>query len=273
MQILTKKNWFSLISFVMLGCFYLLTQKIIRMKTKTSSGRVKCVANFETLSTSVTSYGSAYNPSRDALKISALTPQLAAGKTVLGTLNTADAAWHLAVDARLDAFKPLSKLASRVLSAIQSTETTTLVDETAAALVHKLQGRRATPKMTAGEKQAAEADGKVIVEKSSSQLGFDLRVNTLDELIKLLGSVTQYAPNENDLKLAALTVLLTDLKAKNTAVKTAVVALQTARIACDEVLIKPCTGICPIGKDVKAYVKSVFGIHSPQYKNISRLKF
>ena len=104
-------------------------------------------------------------------------------------------------------------------------------------------------------------------------MSFVSRIDNLDKLIKLLTSVTAYAPNEADLKVTALTTLLTDLKAKNTAVITAEAPLTNARIARNDVLYKPGTGVVDTSVDVKTYVKSVFGATSPQYKTISGLTF
>jgi hypothetical protein len=140
-------------------------------------------------------------------------------------------------------------------------------------LVRKLQGRRSTPKMTDEEKKTAEAEGKAVNEISSSQMSYDSRLDNFDKLIKLLTSEPEYSPNEADLKIDSLTTLYNDLNTKNTAVINATVPLNTARIARDQVLYTPLTGIVDISVDVKTYVKSVFGATSPQYKAISGLKF
>ena len=127
--------------------------------------------------------------------------------------------------------------------------------------------------MSEEDKKVAAEAGNEVTEISSSQLSFDSRIDNLDKLIKLLTSVTAYAPNEADLKVTALTTLLTDLKAKNTAVITAEAPLVNARIARNDVLYKAGTGLVDTSVDVKTYVKSVFGATSPQYKTISGLKF
>lgn len=53
-------------------------------------------------------------------------------------------------------------------------------------------------------------------EISSSQMSYDNRLDNLEKLIKLLASVTLYAPNEEALQVATLTSLYTDLQPKNT---------------------------------------------------------
>lgn len=127
--------------------------------------------------------------------------------------------------------------------------------------------------MTEEEKKVAAEAGNEVTEISSSQMSFDSRLDNLDKLIKLLTSVTAYAPNEADLKVTALTTLYTDLRTKNTAVITAEAPLVNARIARNDVLYKAGTGVVDTSVDVKTYVKSIFGATSPQYKTISGLTF
>ena len=243
------------------------------MASTSETGHPINVANFETIITDVTSYGATYNPSKASLKVTALNTLLASAKSAVNAVSAAEPAHKLATDARDAAFKPLSPLVTKVINALKATDTTAQVDESAQTLVRKLQGRRATPKQTEEAKKAAEAAGKPIVEISSSQMSFDSRIDNFDKLIKLLTSVTLYAPNEADLKVTALTAVLTDLKAKNLAVTTTEVPLNNARITRNDVLYKANTGLVDIALDVKTYIKSVFGASSPQYKKISKIKF
>ena len=104
-------------------------------------------------------------------------------------------------------------------------------------------------------------------------MSYDSRLDNFDKLIKLLSSVPAYAPNEADLKIAALTALYTDLKAKNLAVLNAEIPLNNARISRNDILYKENIGLVDVASDVKTYIKSVFGATSPQYKAVSTLKF
>jgi hypothetical protein len=104
-------------------------------------------------------------------------------------------------------------------------------------------------------------------------MSYDSRLDNLDKLIKLLASEPEYAPNEADLTIDLLTTLYSDLSSKNTAVINAAVPLNNARIARNNVLYTPLTGVVDISVDVKMYIKSVFGAKSPQYNAISGLTF
>lgn len=237
------------------------------------TGHAVNVANFETLLTTVTALGASYNPSKSSLKLPALQDLLTASKGSLNAVNIAQSAYSNAVDAREVAFEPFSKLITRVNNALKASETTPQVDESAQTIIRKLQGKRASAKLSDDEKTALEAEGKEVNQISTSQLSYDSKMENLDKLIMLLESVPFYAPNEEELKITSLKALQTALKGANMDVITANIQLTNARIARNEILYKPISGLVDIAFDTKVYIKSLFGATSPQYKQISKLKF
>lgn len=243
------------------------------MANNSETGHANNVANLEKLVTNVTSLGAVYNPSKGSIQLLALNSLLGTAKAAINDCNMAEANWKKAVKARELAFEPLSKLMTRVSNALKASGSSSQIDETAMSLFRKLQGRRATPKMTSEEKQAAEAEGKTVKESSSSQMSFDSRLDNFDKLIKLLASIPEYAPNEPELSVDGLTALYNELSSKNLEVVTAEAPLTNARIARDQALYTPLTGVIDISLDVKSYLKSVFGATSPQYKAFSGLTF
>lgn len=243
------------------------------MSSITESSHANNVANFEELISYAIGYGAIYNPPKLSIKIAGLQNILNNSKTVSNAVNAALPAYRNAVDAREAAFLPLSKLIRRVMNFLKATDTTEQVDDSANTLVRKIIGTRATAKKTDAEKQILAAEGKEVKEISSSQMGYDNRLDNLDKLIKMLSSIPLYAPNEADLKVTALTALYLDLKAKNLAVATSFITLSNTRIARNDVMYKVNVGLYDISSDVKLYIKSVFGATSPQYKQISGLKF
>ncbi len=243
------------------------------MAKTSETSHLKNVTNFDELIAYITSYGAAYNPSRASIQLNELKALSANAKPYLSAVSDALPAYDNAVAARKAAFAPVGKLITRVNNAIKATETTEQVDESVRTLVRKLQGRRATPKKTEAEKAAALEAGKTIVEISSTQMDYDSRVDNLDKLIKLLNSITLYAPNEEELKITALIALHNDLKAKNLDVLNTEVIVSNVRNARNEFLYKSLTGLVDIALDTKTYIKSAFGATSPQYKQISKLKF
>lgn len=242
------------------------------------TGHAKNVANFEELNSFCTSYGALYNPVKASIKTAGLTTALTNARTAVTAVNNAFIVYDNAVSARKLAFKPLDNLITRVYSSLNASDVTEQLKENAKTIVRKLHGRRASQYLTDEEEKAAklkaETEGTKFHEQvSSSQMSFDNRIDNFDKLIKLLASIPAYNPNEADLKVAALTTLLTDLKAKNTAVINAIVSISNARIQRNDILYKKTTGLIDISIDVKNYIKSVFGASGNQFLQISKIKF
>lgn len=243
------------------------------MSSTTETGHAKNVANFEQEISYASAYGAAYNPSKAALHLDVLQALAGNAKNAVKAVNTAFPAYSKAISDREVAFSPLSKLTTRIFNALKATDTAEQEIENVKTIVRKLQGTRATPKKTEAEKLALAAEGKAIKEVSSSQLSFDNRLNNFDKLINLLANNPLYAPNEPELQVVTLTALYSAMETANYAVIAATAPLSNARIARNEVLYKPDTGLVDIALDVKSYIKSLFGASSPQYKQVSKLKF
>lgn len=243
------------------------------MASSTETGHAKNVAHFDELISSALGYGASYNPTKASIKLEALQSVSTTAKNAIGGVNSVFPAYSNAVAAREAAFAPLSKLVTRVLNALKATDSNVRVDDNANTIARKIQGKRATPKMTEAQKKAEADAGKDVVEISSSQMSYDSRLENFDKFIKLLSSVPQYTPNEEDLKVTVLTSLYNDLKAKNIAVVSASTPLDNARILRNEVLYKTNTGLVDLAIDTKTYIKSVFGAMSPQFKLVSKLEF
>ncbi len=243
------------------------------MGSTSESGHAKNVSNFDELISECTSFGATFNPSKTIIKLPGLQATAASSKAAMAAVNTALAALSNASAARQVAFEPLSKLTTRAVNALKATDSSEQIDESAKSLARKIQGTRASAKLTDEEKKALTAEGKEAKQISSSQMSFDMRLDNLDKFIKLLAAIPAYAPNENDLKVATLTATYNDLKAKNQACVAAYTQLNSARIVRNDVLYKSNVGVVDSALDVKTYVKSVYGTSAPQYKQISKLEF
>jgi hypothetical protein len=242
------------------------------MASTTETGHAKNAATFEDLISFCTGYGASYNPSKVALKLPGLNTQLAAANAALQAVKTAKTAYDNATNAREISFKPMKSLATKIVSALTATEAADQTVDDVKTTNMKIQGRRAVKV----EKPSAEALAKgaePVKTASTSQQSYDKMIDHFAQLIATLTAEPKYLPNENELKLTALNTLLTDLKAKNTAVINATTAASNARIARDKALYAETTGVVDTALDVKTYVKSVFGASSPQYKQVSGLKF
>ena len=243
------------------------------MTNTSETGHAKNVTNLESLITSIIALETSYNPSRDSIKLTSLQTLLTASTESLNAVNIAQAAYSNAVAARKVAFEPFSKLITRVMNSLKASGASTQVVQSARTIVRKLQGRRASAKITEEEKKAIEAEGKEVNQISASQMSFDNRIENFDRLIMLLSSIPLYNPNEAELKVETLKALHNQLKEKNTEVILPIVQLSNSRIARNKILYSENTGLVDVALDSKTYIKSIFGATSPQYKQISKLRF
>jgi len=242
------------------------------MPSTTETGHAKSVATFEDLISFCTGYGATYNPSKAALKLPALTTQLTGANAALQAVKTAKTAYDNATNARELAFKPMKPLATKIINALAATEATAQTVDDVKTTNLKIQGRRAV-KVEKPDAEALAKGAEPVKTASTSQQSFDKMIDHFAQLIATLTAEPKYLPNENELKVATLNTMLTDLRAKNTAVIASTTALSNARIARDKALYGETAGMVDTAQDVKQYVKSVFGATSPQYKQVSGLRF
>jgi len=243
------------------------------MASTSETGHSKNVANMDQLASFTLGYGPAYNPSKSSLKTESLVDLSKIAKNAINNVALAFPIYGNAIADRERSFKPLGILATRILNAIKASDTSSQVVENAKTLVRKIQGRRATPKKTPDEKKTLEAKGIQTVEISASQMSFNGRLESLDKLIKLLSTLPMYTPNESELKIDALIALYTNLQRKNEAVVSAIPPLSNARLIRNNILYMEKTGLVDTAMDAKAYIKSLYGAASPEYRQVSGLAF
>lgn len=241
------------------------------MASTSETGHSKNVANFEDLISFCTGYGTKYNPSNPTLTLTALNTLFTNAKASLTTLNTTLVPWTNAVNAREIAFKPLNPLVTRIINALDSTEASAQIVADAKSISKKIQGVRAKPKTSAPiDPNNPNPDPKTI---SASQMSYDSRIENLDKLVKLLAGQPEYTPNETELAVPALETLQSNLKDLNTTAVTTYTDVSNSRIARNNILYSPVTGLVEIAGSVKKYIKSVFGATSPEYKQVSAIQF
>ena len=243
------------------------------MASTFETGHAKNVANFDELISFITGYGAVYNPSKASLKLTALKTLSTNAKNAVNTVNGAMPSYKNAVANRQSAFTPLSKLITRVMNAAIVTMSKEEEIEHVRSLVRKIQGRRAEAKKSEEELQALALVGKETKNISASQMSYDNRIDSLDKLIKLLSSNTLYKPNETELKLTSLTNLFKQLSDANALVLQATVPLSNARLVRNDVLYLGEDCLVTVALESKTYIKSLFSVGSPQYKQISKLYF
>lgn len=244
------------------------------MASTSETGHAKNVANFETLISFCAGYGTNYNPSKANLKVPALQTQLASCKANIASVTSTSVAFNNAVNARMIAFDGLKKLSTRLINSLEVSGATSQTIKDAKTVNAKVQGSKLT-KADAGlvpiEPNAivVETDKSI----SASQQSYTSLIEHFSKMITILSTEPTYVPNENPLKIATLNTQLTNLKNTNTAVINAYTTVSNSRISRDQSLYNSTNGLCETAKEVKMYVKSVFGATSQQYKQVSGIEF
>lgn len=245
----------------------------VKTSAITETGHAKNLSNFNAVVAAAGSFGSTFNPQRTELTVPEMDSLAGKCDKAIADVSLARASYKIALDARNSAFSPLNKKVTRIMNALKASSTTDNLDKSAREIVRKIQGVRARPKRTEEEKTADKEAGIVYDEVSASQMSYDNRASNFRELVQFLSSIPEYKPNEAEFKVESLKQYSDDLNAKNTAVVAAMVALNNARAARNDLMYKPVTGMVDIALDVKSYLKSVFGPTSLQFKKVSRLEF
>ncbi|GAB4343527.1 MAG: hypothetical protein OHK0038_23630 [Flammeovirgaceae bacterium] len=242
------------------------------MASISETGHARNVANLENLISFCKGYGESYNPSKDSIKINALNVLLENSRTALGNVTEKLTIYNSAINNRFTVFKNLKPLCTKLISALMATNASPKTIEDAKGINRKIQGTRANKKNSTEVKteNTAPSEEKTV---STSQQSYDQLAEHFAKLIALLQNEPNYTPNETDLKITTLNNLLSDIKNANSAVTKAMTDLSNSRIIRNEIFYKEDTGICSVAQDVKNYIKSIYGATSPQYKQVSKIKF
>ena len=241
------------------------------MTKNTDTGHVKNVANFEMLLTACSAQSVSYNPSNPTLSIASLKAVLADAKAKLKATNDAQIELTLTINHRQDAFKPLAKLITRVLNALEACGASDSYMYDARSLADKIRGNNNKKKTS--DSPDLNSDTIVKRSKSTSQRSFDLLTEHFSKFITMLEELHVYVPNEEELKINSLKKYQKELNDLNQRINEKKVLAQQFLIERDHVLYAPETGLVPIANTVKQYIRSIYGIQSPQNQNIKSLIF
>ena len=239
------------------------------MASQSEVGHAKNVANFADLISYCTAYGSTYNPSKAALQLTALNTLLTSAQTELANVTTAKNTFNTVTGDRQLTFEPLKPLATKIFNYLSVTDASVQIIADAKTINNKLQGKRTG---TTAENPPTEGENQNNTVSVSRQ-SYDMLTENFAAFVDLVSSVPSYTPNETELTTVSLNNYLIELQTANTNVINAEVVYSNARISRNQVLYADNTGLVAIALDVKKYVKAIFGATSPQYKQISGIKF
>jgi hypothetical protein len=240
------------------------------MASVSEVGHAKNIANLQDLISFCQGYGAVYNPTKSSLTITSLQTLYQTSLTSLNTAKTQKTSFDNATNERKNAFSPLKPLATKIVNAFAVSGVDTLAVANAKTVNKKLQGTTKKASTSSTGIPPLEGLGGGI---STSQQSYDRLIDHFANLIEVLQQNTLYNPNENDLKVTALQAKLIELQTKNSNLINAYTQYSNAMIQRNQILYNPLAGLVQTTKEVKQYVKSIFGANSPQYKQVSGLEF
>lgn len=238
------------------------------MASTSETGHAKNVANLQDLIEFISAYGPNYKPSKTKLQLSEIIKLKTDAETSLTEVITKNTDFNTKVNLRVITFNDLSPLSTRLVAALQATDASPETIADAKSFQKKIQGKRSsTPKTPLDPNQPAP---KTI---SASQLSYDQLIQHFSGLKAVLASEITYTPNEIDLQITTLDTKIVDLNEKNTAVAQTYTAVSNARITRNKILYTNDNSIFETAKEVKLYVKALFGSTSPEYAQIKGIDF
>ena len=240
------------------------------MKSTSETGHAKNIANFQDLISFCQGYGTSYNPTKESLKIAQLQAQYQSTLDKLNITKTQKATFDNATNERRNGFADLKSLSTKIVNSLAVSGADSLAVNNAKSVNKTIQGTSSKKTKTA---QVDSENSTTSTGISTSQQSYDRLIDHFANLIEVLQQNTIYSPNENDLKLTSLQTKLNHLQTTNTNLINAYTLYSNAMIERNQSLYNPLIGLVQTAKEVKQYVKSVFGATSPQYKQVSGLEF
>jgi hypothetical protein len=228
----------------------------------------KVVAAFDKVLGNCNALGGMYNPSKESLKVTALTSLLTSAQESLKAVDNAKADLITAINARQKVFHPLASIGTRILNAVQVTDASPQL--IADIKLYRDRFRKTVSRSSKVPKVKPEDSSKAqpISADSSrgplSHLDFESKITNFGMMIELLKKDGNYGPNEADISIAALTAYYKMLTEHNKAVHDAKVRLNRARLVRREMVYGE-KGVNKTRIAVKKYILSVFGGTHPEY--------
>lgn len=230
------------------------------------------VVSFKSLITKIQTFDR-YNPSRADLSIESLITKKTEAESFAAAVIVSKTNFKNSVSARKIAFEGNDKLMTRVLSALKisgvAAHTVTQVE----SMIRDVKGIRLSDRLTEEEIAAAKEKGEEVNQNTIHNKTFDKKLENFNKLVNFMGTIAEYKPNEEDLKFATLVLRVDAQRVANETVSNALAMAAAARIARDKFLYTPATGLIDLVTDVKLYVKSVYGADSPEFKQVSSIRF
>lgn len=236
--------------------------------SKSEVGDAKNLENFQDYITYCMSLEPKYNPANDAVLTSEMDAHRVYAWEVFEDLRTRRMDFILVTNRRQDGFGGISKLATRLNGAVSGGGYDKKTVDDFKTISKKIQGRLSKPKT-----KESEPNQELERAVSNSQQSYDQLLDNFADAIRYLERIKKYEPNEVDLQIGSLQVVLDELRALNKEYFDVFLPFAMALDLRDEVFYDAEKGFIKRIKTSKQYLKSVYGYSSPEYKSGSAIRF
>jgi hypothetical protein len=245
------------------------------MSTYYETGHSANVAGLLKLNQLIATFGVVYNPANTAIKAPALATLLTNANTKLTDVNTAFTTWKSATNQREIGFQAIKKLSTQILGALQSTGTVQqTIDDLSFQVANMRSSGTKLTKVDAGKTaEPMNLPAEEVHTHSTSQQSFDSQLQHFQKMILIIQGVPAYNPNETGLKIVSLQAQFANLTTLNNAANSSWATLKDKRIQRNLFFYSKDAGLLDQVKQVKAYIKSLYGASSQQYKAAASIKF
>ncbi|HBL78955.1 hypothetical protein [Aequorivita vladivostokensis] len=236
------------------------------MSSKSEVGHNKNVANYKAAYTILEEMGSLYNPTNTQILLTNLEPLRTTLTGQIDQLDASLAEYRADVADRKNAIALMDKKATKINQYFHSLDVPENEKQNIAAQVKLIRGdskKKTTPPPNEEEENHI----------STSRQSFDNKVANFNTLIAQLEQFSEYAPNEDEIKLPTLRSYTEALETLNERVHVSGDGLITARAARNNSLYYGTPNVLALIKNIKAYVRSLGLAGEPYYKALVRLKF
>lgn len=245
--------------------------------SKHETGMAYDIAKFDKMVEECLKYGNLYNPANPFISIVAMQQKSADAKQ--SRAQHEDVVYRLAAktNEREIADDKIKPLLIRLMANLKSLRLPSQTLDDAKTINRDIQGYRKTTKKKSAETPENGSEGQSgpntpdVKKISTSHLSYVSRADNVGKMAALLATIPSYASNEDDLKLAAIQQFAAQLKILNDEVNALTAEFHASKATRDEIMYHPEKGMHIIMREVREYVKSVFGHKSPQYNIIKNL--
>lgn len=250
------------------------------MASTSETGHAKNIANLDKLIDFVTQLGATFNPTNPQITVIGLNNLKTQSTTDFKNWSSAFTAYKTNTNERELVFAPLKKLNIAISDNLKSLSIPQQTIDDVTAIISKITGnggksakQKNVPPLASANPTTVVGDGSVKKSISTSQQSFDNITANFEKLIQQLLAIPTYAPNEVNIQTASLQALLSSMQTANLNAITATNAVNQARNQRNLTLYGDNTGLYDIVKKTKLYIRQIYGITSPQYSQVTAIKF